>query len=82
MKWNIPDYSRVENFGLACIEAIADNYKQCEVEFEKYTDNNSGLGIVEVLFSYKGDIKKVKAELSLDFGDIQSVEVISANTIK
>ena len=82
MKWNIPDYSRVENFGLACIEAVADNYKQCEVEFTRPRGNNSGLGIVEVLFSYKGDIKKVKAEVSLDFGDLRYVDIISANTIK
>ena len=66
------DYSRVENFNMAAIDAVIDGYKYEEVIND----------IVEVVYTYKGRILKAKAELTLDCGEIRSVTIISVEQVK
>ena len=66
------DYSKTENFNIAAIDAVIDGYKYEEVISD----------IVEVVYTYKGRILKAKAELSLDWGEIRSVTIISVEQVK
>ena len=66
------DYSGVENFNMAAIDAVIDGYKYEEVISD----------IVEVVYTYKGRILKAKAEVTLDFGEIRSVTIISVEQVK
>lgn len=66
------DYSKVENFNIAAIDAVIDGYKYEEVIND----------IVEVVYTYKGRIIKAKAELTLDCGEIRSVTIISVEQVK
>ena len=66
------DYSGVENFNMAAIDAVIDGYKD-----EKVISD-----IVEVVYTYKGRILKAKAEVTLDCGKIRSVAIISVEQVK
>lgn len=66
------DYSKVENFNMAAIDAVIDGYKDEEVISN----------IVEVVYTYKGRILKAKAEISLDCGEIRSVTILSVEQVK
>lgn len=66
------DYSEIENFNIAAIDAVIDGYKYEEVISD----------IVEVVYSYKGRTLKAKAEVTLDCGDIRGVTVLSVKQVK
>ena len=66
------DYSKVENFNMAAIDAVIDGYKYEEVISDT----------VEVVYTYKGRMLKAKAELTLDYGKIRSVTIISVEQVK
>lgn len=66
------DYSKIENFNIAAIDAVRDGYK-----YEKVIND-----IVEVVYSYKGRVLKAKAEVTLDCGKIRSVTIISVEQVK
>lgn len=63
----IPDYSKVENFNLAAIEAVAENYK-----IEDIKDN-----IVSVVYKYKGRVLMATAEISLDGEHVRYVGILN-----
>lgn len=69
---SIPDYSKVGNFNLAAIEAVADNYK-----IEDVKDN-----IVSVAYKYKGSVLMATAEISLDGEQVRYVGIINIEPIK
>ena len=66
------DYSKIENFNIAAIDAVRDGYK-----YEEVISN-----IVEVIYTYKGRVLKAKAEVTLDCGEIRSVTIISVEQVK
>ena len=66
------DYSKIENFNIAAIDAVRDGYK-----YEEVISN-----IVEVIYTYKGRVLKAKAELTLDCGEIRSVTITSVEQVK
>lgn len=66
------DYSGVENFNIAAIDAVIEGYKYEEVISD----------IVEIVYTYKGRMLKAKAELSLDCGEIRSVTITSVEQVK
>ena len=66
------DYSNIENFNMAAIDAVIDGYKYEEVISD----------IVEVVYTYKGRILKAKAEVSLDCGEIRGVTILSVEQVK
>ena len=66
------DYSKIENFNIAAIDAVRDGYKYEEVISD----------IVEVVYTYKGRVLKAKAEVTLDWGKIRSVAIISVEQVK
>lgn len=66
------DYSGVENFNMAAIDAVVEGY-----EYEEVISD-----IVEVVYSYKGRILKAKAEVTLDCGEIRSVTITSVEQVK
>lgn len=63
----IPDYSKVENFNIAAIEAVAENYK-----IENIKDN-----IVSVVYKYKGRVLMATAEISLDGEYVRYVGILN-----
>ena len=66
------DYSKIENFNIAAIDAVRDGYKYEEVISD----------IVEVVYSYKGRVLKAKAEVTLDCGKIRNATIISVEQVK
>ena len=66
------DYSEIENFNMAAIDAVREGYKYEEVNSD----------IVEVVYIYKGRMLKAKAEVTLDCGEIRSVTIISVEQVK
>ena len=66
------DYSKIENFNIAAIDAVIEGYKYEEVISD----------IVEVVYTYKGRILKAKAEISVDCGEIRYVGIISVEQVK
>ena len=66
------DYSKIENFNIAAIDAVRDGYK-----YEEVISN-----IVEVIYTYKGRVLKAKAEVTLDCGEIRSVTITSVEQVK
>lgn len=66
------DYSKIEKFNMAAIDAVIDGYKYEEVIND----------IVEVVYSYKGRVLKARAEVSLDCGEIKGVTIISVKQVK
>ena len=66
------DYSEIENFNMAAIDAVIDGYK-----YEEVISN-----IVEVVYTYKDRTLKAKAEVTLDCGEIKSVTIISVEQVK
>ena len=68
----IPDYSKVENFNLAAIEAVRDNYKIEDVK------NN----IVSVVYKYKGRVLITTAEISLDGEYVRYIGILNVETVK
>lgn len=68
----IPDYSKVENFNLAAIEAVRDNYK-----IEDVKDN-----IVSVVYKYKGRVLMTTAEISLDGEHVRYVGILNVEIVK
>ena len=66
------DYSKIENFNIAAIDAVIEGYKYEEVISD----------IVEVVYTYKGRILKAKAEVSLDCGEIRGVTILSVEQVK
>ena len=66
------DYSKILNFNIAAIEAVTDGYKYEEVIND----------IVEVVYTYKGRTLKVRAEVSLDCGEIRGATIISVKQVK
>ncbi len=73
-----PDYSKIENFNIAAIDAVRDNFKGESIEDD----------IVSVVYKYKGRTLKVTAEISLDgerlrYVGVQNVELVKGeqNTI-
>lgn len=68
----IPDYSKVENFNLAAIEAVRDNYK-----IENVKDN-----IVSVVYKYKGRVLIATAEISLDGEHVRYVGILNVEIVK
>lgn len=63
----IPDYSKVENFNLAAIEAVAENFK-----IDGVKDN-----IVSVVYKYKGRVLMTTAEISLDGEHVRYVGILN-----
>ena len=63
----IPDYSKVENFNLAAIEAVAENYR-----IENIKDN-----MVSVVYKYKGRVLMATAEISLDGEHVRYVGILN-----
>lgn len=68
----IPDYSKVENFNLAAIEAVAENFKIDDVK-----DN-----IVSVVYKYKGRVLMTTAEISLDGEHVRYVGILNVEIVK
>ena len=66
------DYSGVENFNMAAIDAVREGYK----------DVVSSGNIVEVVYFYKGRTLKAKAEISVDGEQIRYVGIISVEQVK
>ena len=66
------DYSKIENFNIAAIDAVRDGYK-----YEEVISN-----IVEVIYTYKGRVLKAKAEVTFDCGEIRSVTITSVEQVK
>lgn len=64
---DMKDYSRVENFNLAAIEAVRDNYK-----IENVKDN-----IVSVVYKYKGRVLMATAEISLDGEHVRYIGILN-----
>ena len=64
---NIPDYSKVENFNIAAIEAVRENFK-----IENIKDN-----IVSVVYKYKGRVLMATAEISLDGEYVRYVGILN-----
>lgn len=69
---NIPDYSKVENFNIAAIEAVRDNYKIDDVEDNK----------VSVVYKYKGRVLMATAEISLDGEHVRYVGILDVEIVK
>lgn len=67
-----PDYSKVENFNLAAIEAVRDNYNPQDVL----------RGKTEVDYYYKGRLLKVNAEFTLSGGKVIHVGIITIELVK
>lgn len=64
---SIPDYSQVENFNIAAIEAVRENYKK-----ENIKDNK-----VYVVYKYKGRVLMATAEISLDGEHVRYVGILN-----
>lgn len=66
------DYSKIENFNMAAIDAVMEGYK----------DVASSGNTVEVVYLYKGRTLKAKAEISVDGEQIRYVGIISVEQVK
>lgn len=66
------DYSKIENFNIAAIDAVREGYKYEEVISD----------IVEVIYTYKGRMLKAKAEVTLDGEQIRYVGILSVEQVK
>lgn len=64
---SVPDYGKVENFNLAAIEAVRENFK-----IENIKDN-----IVSVVYKYKGRVLMATAEISLDGEYVRYVGILN-----
>lgn len=67
----IKDYSQTENFNMAAIEAVVENF---EVE-------NMKAGIVSVVYKYKGRILKATAEVDLEGITLDGEPIIRSASI-
>lgn len=66
------DYSKIENFNMAAIDAVREGYK----------DAVSSGNTVEVVYLYKGRTLKAKAEISIDGEQIRYVGILSVEQVK
>ena len=66
------DYSEIENFNMAAIDAVREGYKDVVI---------SG-NTVEVVYFYKGRTLKAKAEISVDGEQIRYVGILSVEQVK
>ncbi len=66
------DYSKIENFNMAAIDAVRECYKDVEVR------GNT----VDVVYLYKGRTLKAKAEISVDGEQIRYVGILSVEQVK
>lgn len=63
----IPDYSKVENFNIAAIEAVRENFKIDDIKDNK----------VSVVYKYKGRVLMATAEISLDGEYVRYVGILN-----
>lgn len=68
----IPDYSKVENFNIAAIEAVRENFKINDVKDNK----------VSVVYKYKGRVLMATAEISLDGEHVRYVGILNVEIVK
>lgn len=68
----IPDYSKVENFNIAAIEAVRENFKIDDVKDNK----------VSVVYKYKGRVLTATAEISLDGEHVRYVGILNVEIAK
>lgn len=68
----IPDYSKIENFNIAAIEAVRENFKIDDVKDNK----------VSVVYKYKGSVLTATAEISLDGEHVRYVGILNVEIVK
>lgn len=68
----IPDYSKVENFNIAAIDAVRENFKIDDVK-----DNR-----VSVVYKYKGRVLMATAEICLDGEHVRYVGILNVEIVK